>query len=331
MPKVWVFAEHRRGRPHTTAFELLTKARQLGQAEAVVLGSGAPEAAESLAQYGADTIYVGDDPVYDEWVGDPAAESLRRLIAEHQPDAVLFATLPDSREIAGRLAARLGLTLIGNAVDVLAVDAVRTTMFGGSLYVDCRIDDRPALILVRPNSFPAEPAPGPGRVVPVRTEIPAELRLVRRVEVCEDAARGPDLAGAAVVVAGGRGLGSRENFELLYELASLLENAAVGATRAVVEAGWAPAAVQVGLTGVTVRPRVYLAFGISGASQHVAGMRRSRTIIAVNTDPGAPIFKIADLGIVGDARKILPQLITALRARRGSSPESDTPAPDRAS
>jgi electron transfer flavoprotein alpha subunit len=315
MPKVWVFAEHRRGRPDTTAFELLTKARQLGQAEAVVVGAGAPEAAGPLARYGADTVYVDDNPVYDEWVGDPAAETLRRLLTEHRPDAILFATLPDSREIAGRLATRLGLTLISNAVDIRSVGAVRTTMFGGSLYVDCRIDDRPALILVRPHSFPAEPAPGQGRVVPVRVELPDGLRLVRRVEACENAARGPDLAGAAVVVAGGRGLGSRENFELLYELAVLLGNAAVGATRAVVEAGWAPPAAQVGLTGTTVRPRVYLAFGISGASQHVAGMRQSQTIIAVNTDPKAPIFKIADLGILGDARKVLPQLIEALRAR----------------
>ncbi len=322
MPKVWVFAEHRKGRPDATAFELLTRARQLGQAEAVAFGAGASKAAGPLAEYGADTVYIDDNPVYDEWVGDPAAEALRRLVAEHQPDAVLFATLPDSREVAGRLAARLGLTLISNAVDIRSVDAVRTTMFGGSLYVDCRVDDRPALILVRPNSFSAEPAPGQGRVVPVRVEVPVELRLVRRVEVCEDTARGPDLAGAAVVVAGGRGLGSRENFELLYELAALLENAAVGATRAAVEAGWAPPAAQVGLTGVTVRPRVYLAFGISGASQHVAGMRRSQTIIAVNIDPGAPVFKIADLGIVGDARKILPRLIEELRVRRAGRQEA---------
>ncbi len=322
MPKVWVFAEHRRGRPDTTAFELLTKARQLGQAEAVVLGSGAREAAAHLAEYGAEAAYVDDSPVYDEWVADPAAGALRALVAEHRPDAVLFATLPDSREIAGRLAATLGLTLISNAVDIPFVGAVRTTMFGGTLLVDCQVEDRPALILVRPNSFPAEPAPGPGRVVPVRVRIPAEARRVRRVEVCEDAPRGPDLAGAAVVVAGGRGLGSRGNFELLYELAGLLENAAVGATRAAVEAGWAPPASQVGLTGATVRPRVYLAFGISGASQHVAGMRHSQTVIAVNTDPEAPIFRLADLGLVADAPEVVRRLIDELRARR-----ADTPAP----
>lgn len=332
MPKVWVFAEHRCGRPHTTAFELLTKARQLGQPEAVVLGAGARQAADGLGRYGAETVYVDEDPVYDEWVADPAAHTLRLLIAEHRPDAVLFATLPDSREIAGRLAAQLGVTLVSNAVDVPAVGAVRTTMFGDSLYVDCLLEDRPALILVRPNILPAEPAAGAGRVVPIRAAVPAGVRRVRRVETFEDAARGPDLAAAAVVVAGGRGLGSRENFELLYELAGLLGNAAVGATRAAVEAGWAPPTLQVGLTGVTVRPKVYLAFGISGASQHVAGMRRSQTVVAVNTDPGAPIFKIANLGIVADAEKVLRRLIEALRAGRAGSPGSerppDSPAPD---
>lgn len=316
MPKLLVFAEIHDRRLDPTALELLTRARELGEAEAVVLGPGAAEAASQLGEYGAATVYAADDTVYDEYVAQPAAHTLLRLVTEHEPDALLFATLFDSRDVAGRLAARLGATLLSNVIDLPSLEVARTAIFGGSLYVDCKLKGRPVLILVRPNSFAPEPCGGSARIVPVEVEIPEDLRRARRVERHEEPTRGPRLTEAPVVVAGGAGLGAPENFELLYELADAIGEAAVGATRAAVEAGWVPHALQIGLTGATVKPSAYLAFGISGASQHVVGMKRAKTIIAVNTDENAPIFRIADLGVVGDAVKILPQLIEDVRDRK---------------
>ncbi len=316
MPKIWVFGEIHNRRLDPTALELLTRARELGEAEAVILGPGATDAAGQLGDYGATTVYAADDPVYDEYVAQPAAHALHRLVTEHTPHAVLFATLFDSRDVAGRLAARLGATLVSNVIDLPSLDVARTAIFGGSLYVDCKLQGRPVLILVRPNSFAAEPCEGSARLVSVDVGIPEDLRRARRIQRHEEPTRGPKLTAAPVVVAGGAGLGGPQNFELLYELASAIGGAAVGATRAAVEARWVPQALQIGLTGATVKPSVYLAFGISGASQHVVGMKRSKSIIAVNTDENAPILRIADMGVVGDAVKILPKLIEEVRARK---------------
>ncbi len=319
MAKIWVYAEvSEGGKVDTTALELLTKARQLdGEVEAVALGPGATEAVQKLGEFGATTVYAADDPVYAEYVAQPSAHALAELVGEHGPEMVLFAMNYDSRDIAGRLSAKLGSTLMSNAMDLVSTDRAKTAIFGGTTIVDVNLKGSPKLVIVRPKSFEPDPSGGQADVVPVEVDIPEELKKAQRVERHEEAASGPKLEEATVVIAGGRGLQEPKNFELLDQLAEALGNAAVGATRAVVDAGWVPYAYQVGQTGVTVKPGVYLAFGISGATQHIVGMKGAKKIVAVNKDEDAPIFSIADLGVVGDALKILPQLIDEVKARKG--------------
>jgi electron transfer flavoprotein alpha subunit len=290
---VWVYAEVRPEGPSPTALELLTKARSIGDEVAVVaLGPGATAAAPALGDHGAATVYASDDQVYADTLGQPAAHALHGLIREHAPDLVLFSTSYDARDVAGRLQAKLGCTLMSNASDVTSADEAQTQIFGGSRVVDVALDGpSPRLVLVRPKSFAAEPGGGTAEVVTV-----------------ED---------AKVVIAGGRGLQDPSNFKLLDDLAVAIGgNAAVGASRAVVDAGWVPYSYQVGQTGKTVKPEVYIAVGISGATQHVVGMKGAKRIIAINKDADAPIFRLADLGVVGDALAVVPKLIEEIRARR---------------
>lgn len=318
MATIWVYAEVENGKLDPTALELVTKARSLGDVEAVALGPGATEAAGPLGEHGAEIVYASDDEVYAEYVAQPHVHTLAELIGENAPDMLLFATNYDSRDIAGRLSARLGSTLMSNAMDIASVDVAKTAIFGGTTIVDVKLEGTPKIVLVRPKSFVAEPvADGEATVVPVEVEIPEEAKKARRVERHEEAATGPKLEDAPVVVSGGRGLGEPDNFKLLDELAGTIGNTAVGATRAVVDAGWVPYAYQIGQTGKTVKPTVYLAFGISGATQHIVGMKGAKKIVAINKDEEAPIFQLADLGIVGDALKILPQLIEEVRSRKG--------------
>jgi electron transfer flavoprotein alpha subunit len=224
----------------------------------------------------------------------------------------------DSRDVAGRLQARTGSTLMSNATDVLAPDRAQTQIFGGTKVVDVALEGPdPKLVIVRPKSFAPEPAGGSANVVEVAVDVPDEAKRARRVERHEETASGPKLEDAKVVVSGGRGLQQPENFELLEELAAAIGNAAVGASRAVVDSGWVPYSYQVGQTGKTVKPDVYIAVGVSGAIQHLVGMKESKRIIAINKDPDAPIFKVADVGIVGDALKIVPKLTEEIRARKG--------------
>ena len=316
MTTVWVFAEIHGGEPATSALELLTKARDLGDdVAAVVLGSGAAGAAGPLGEHGAGTVFAGEDAVFDEHLAQPRVEALHRLIKEHQPNLILFATSYDSRDVAGRLQARTASTLMSNATDVLGVDKAQTQIFGGTKVVDVDLGGPdPKLVLVRPKSFVAEPSGGTATVVEVAADVPDEARQARVVEVHEEEASGPKLEDAPVIISGGRGLQDPKNFELLNDLAKAIGNAAVGATRAVVDAGWVPYNMQVGQTGVTVKPDLYIAVGISGATQHLVGMRESKRIVAINKDPDAPILKIADLGIVGDALKVLPQLTEQIRS-----------------
>jgi electron transfer flavoprotein alpha subunit len=240
------------------------------------------------------------------------------LIGEHSPDAVLFGFSYDSRDIAARVAARLGSTVMSNATDVLDADKAQTAIFGGSQIVDVSLAGAgPKLVLVRPKSFEAEPGGGTANVVPVNVSVGDELKKAKRVERHEEEATGPKLEDAPVVVSGGRGLQDPSNFKLLEELAGAIGNAAVGATRAVVDAGWVPYAMQIGQTGKTVKPKVYLAVGISGATQHIVGMKSSDRIIAINKDADAPIFSLADLGVVGDALKVVPKLTEEVKSRKG--------------
>jgi electron transfer flavoprotein alpha subunit len=314
---VWVYAEvDKDGRPAAPALEILTKARDLGDTvAAVALGSGAKEAAQALGEHGATTVYAGDDPVFDDHLAQPRVEALHALVQEHQPNLILFASSYDSRDVAGRLQARTASTLMSNATDVLGVDKAQTQIFGGSKVVDVELGGPdPKLVLVRPKSFEPSPSGGSAEVVEVPADVPQEARTAKVVERHEEETSGPKLEEAPVVIAGGRGLQDPKNFELLNELAKAIGNTAVGATRAVVDAGWVPYNMQVGQTGVTVKPDLYIAVGISGATQHLVGMRESKRIIAINKDPDAPIFKIADLGVVGDALKVIPAVTERLRS-----------------
>ena len=319
---VWVLAETVDGTPKPVVLELLTKARSLGETTAVALGPGAAKSAETLGKYGAKKVYIHEDSAFRDVLATPAVELLARLLEKDQPELVIFGMTYDGRDVASRLSARLGTALIANATDITTKDggwAIVSPMFGGSLLVTTVPKAKaPTLVLIRPKAITAEPAASAATAQvetltdPVDTSKPVARVLRRETEK----ASGPKLEDAAIIVSGGRGLGAPENFKMLDELAAEL-GAAVGASRAVVDAGWKPYSFQIGQTGKTVKPTIYIALGISGAMQHTVGMKGAKTIIAINKDPDAPIFKLADLGVVGDVHKIVPQLIQEVRSRKG--------------
>jgi electron transfer flavoprotein alpha subunit len=331
---IWVYVEvGPDGDVAPAALELLTKARSLAAGvAAVALGPGASAAAEILGAYGASTVFASDDAVYSDHPGEPAAYSLGLLAREHEPDLILFGPSYDSRDVAGRVQAMLGSALVANVDDVLDRDHLRLTTalslwpgrpgnlrggIAGAKSVDVELTGpAPRLVLARTGAFEALPSGGSANVVAVDVEVPATRMRTRLRERHEEAGEGPRLDEARVVIAGGRGLGEPEGFALLDELAEAIGDAAVGATRPVVDAGWVPFRMQIGQTGKTVKPDVYIAVGISGAAQHVVGMKESRRIVAINSDPGAPIFEHADLRIVGDALTVVPALIAELEAAR---------------
>jgi electron transfer flavoprotein alpha subunit len=316
MASVWVFVEEADGAPNTLGLELLARARQLGEVAVVYSGPGSEEAWATLGEHGVRKIFHCDTG--DNLAGAPLARSLADLAGAESPDLILFGQAYNDRDVAGRLGARLGKTVISNAIDIdLGPDGATTTheIFGGTKVARASFTGgAPYLVIVRPKSFVAE-AIG-GKVPEVNVVQPADagrsaaLVTGRHLEERE----GPQLEEAAVIVSGGRGLGSAENYELVERLGKVL-GAATGATRAIVDAGWVPYAKQVGQTGKTVKPDVYIAAGVSGAMQHLVGMKDSKTIIAINKDADAPIFSIADLGVVGDVHKVLPKLIQALESR----------------
>jgi electron transfer flavoprotein alpha subunit len=317
--KVWVYAELDGAAPRAIALELLSLGRDLGDLEAVALGPGAREAAAKLGAHGAGRVHVNEDPAFEEYLAEPATDCLAALARSERPDVILFGFTSDSREVAGRLAARLGVGLISNAMNVTAADggfAAQVPYFGGARVATYRANSAPAIVLVRPKSFEASEKGGQAEIVEVEAGIGGDSRRAHVVERRTEAGEQVKLEDAPVVVSGGRGLGGPEHFHLVEELATALGGAA-GASRAIVDAGWVPYALQVGQTGKTVRPGVYIAAGISGAMQHTVGMKGSKVIIAINKDPEAPILKMADLGVVGDVLKILPRLTEAVNARKG--------------
>lgn len=315
MASVWVFVEEANGAPSVIGLELLAKARTMGDFTVVYVGAGSDAAFTTLGAHGAD-IVLHLDPG-SRLPSAPIAASLARLIKTDTPELILFGQAYTDRDVAGRLAAHLGVGVLSNASDVrLTDDGVETDheIFGGSQVATATSNTSPYLVLIRPKSFTAEPV---GEAQPrVETVELAEVggSGARVVESFAEERKGPQLADAAIVVSGGRGLGSAEAYELIERVAKPL-GAATGATRAIVDSGWVPYAKQVGQTGKTVKPDIYIAAGISGAMQHLVGMKDSGTIIAINRDPDAPIFSVADLGIVGDVHKVLPQLIEALESR----------------
>ena len=319
MAKIWVFAEcDTDGKVSSSALENLAKARELGDAEAVVFGPGAATAATTLGEHGAKKVYLSEDAVYHDYVAQPEAYALWKLAEQHQPDMIVFGMDYDSRDVAARVAAANNSTIMGNATDILSETKAQTQIFGGTKIVDVDLEGpNPKIVITRPKSFEASAVGGTAETEQVSIDIPDDEKGAKVVERHEEEAAGVKLEDAKVVISGGRGLLEPKNFELLEQIAKAVGNAAVGATRAVVDAGWVPYAMQVGQTGKTVKPDVYIAAGISGASQHQVGMKESKRIIAINKDPEAPIFQISDLGIVGDTMKVLPALIEEIGKRKG--------------
>lgn len=315
MANIWVFVQEVNGLPSAISLELLAKARTLGDVTAIYVGAGSDQAFATLGDHGAAAVTHLDPG--DSLVGAPVAIAMAELAETSQPDLILFGQAYDDRDVAGRLAARLGRSLLASAVDIAhgVSTTARHEILGGSMIATSELTGpKPHLVIVRPKSFVPEAVGGgtPG-VTKVDLPDPGRSRATITASHIQEK-EGPQLEEATVIVAGGRGLGSAENYALIEALAKPL-NAATGATRAIVDAGWVPYAKQVGQTGKTVKPDVYIACGVSGAMQHLVGMKDAKTIIAINKDADAPIFGVADLGIVGDVHNVLPKLIEALQNR----------------
>jgi electron transfer flavoprotein alpha subunit len=319
MAEVLVLVEHADGAVGKVTLELLTAARALGEPAAVVVGppgSAAP-LVDRLAEYGATKVYAAESDDVDRYLAAPRTEVLAGLLASAAPAAVLVASTADGKEVAARLAVRTRSGILVDAVDLAADGTATQNNFGGSVIVQSRARSGTPIVAMRPNSVTATPARASATVEPVSVSLPDAARGATVLERVEEA-RGsrPALTDASVVVSGGRGLGSAENFAIVEKLADAL-GAAVGASRAATDAGWYPHQAQVGQTGVTVSPQLYVAVGISGAIQHRAGMQTSKTIVAVNKDPEAPIFELADFGVVGDLFQVVPQATEEIAKRRG--------------
>jgi electron transfer flavoprotein alpha subunit len=325
MAAIFAFAETRDGELRKTALEAVTAARRLadgmgGEVHAVVLGgAGVGGKAADLARYGADRIFVAEDQALAKYSAEGYRSVVVDFIREHGCDVAIFPGSAMGKDLAPRVAARLdsGYAADCTGLDVEGGEVVATRpRYAGKVFSRVRFSAKPAVITVRPNVFtPVEkPAAGEVQNIPVSLDASSFRSVVREVR----AAGGEklDVSEAPVIVSGGRGLRDPEQFRLLEELADALGNAAVGASRAVVDAGWRPHGEQVGQTGKTVAPTLYFAVGISGAIQHLAGMRTSKFIVAINKDPEAPIFKVADYGIVGDLFEILPRLTDEVRKSR---------------
>jgi electron transfer flavoprotein alpha subunit len=318
MAEVLVLVEHADGALKKISAELITAARVLGEPAAVVVGKPGTAAplVDGLKAAGAAKVYVAESDDAENFLVTPVVDVLASLTESASPAAVLLAASADGKEIGGRLAARLGSGLLVDVVEVKEGATGVHSIFGGAFTVEAQATGDTPVITVRPGAIEAEPAAGAGEVANV--EVPAQAENATKITKREPAVAGdrPELTEATVVVSGGRGVGSAENFSVVEGLADSL-GAAVGASRAAVDSGYYPGQFQVGQTGKTVSPQLYIALGISGAIQHRAGMQTSKTIIAVNKDEEAPIFEIADLGIVGDLFKVAPQLTEAVKARKG--------------
>ena len=318
MAEILVLAEHTGGDVKKVTCELITLARRFGEPSVVWTGPGAEEGQERCAEFGAARVYVAADPAFDDYVVAPTAALLAQLVQEKSPALVLLAGTAEGKEIAGRLAVKTDSGVLTDAVDLTPGDdgnpVAEQSIFGGATIVHSRVKRGTPIVAMRPNAVAPEPAPGAAELAAVSLASEATGAKVTGRVVAERGER-PDLTEASIVVSGGRGTGGAEGFEIIETLADAL-GAAVGASRAVTDAGWYPHQFQVGQTGKTVSPQLYMAIGISGAIQHRAGMQTSKTIIAVNKDPEAPIFELADFGVVGDLFKVVPQLLEEIGKRR---------------
>ena len=316
---IWVYGEVVDDVVTSTTLEMVTKAAQVGTAEVILLGPAPDNAVDLLGEHGASKVYRSVDPVFRDYLTLPAAAVMETLIRQHQPAAVLFASSYGGRDVAAAISASLDCGAITDVADFTLTDGAveaKIPALGASYWnTSTLVHDDVKILLVRPKAFEPASNPKTPAVEEIAATDDAELCRVRVKERVTAKAEGPQLDGAKVIVSGGRGLAGAENFDMLRELADLL-GGAVGATRAVVDSGWVPYSLQIGQTGKTVKPDLYIACGISGAVQHLAGMKDSKLIIAVNKDADAPIFQMCDLGIVGDVFKVVPQLIEEIKARK---------------
>jgi len=316
MAEVLVLVEHVDGAPKKVTLELLTLARSLGEPAAVFVGNGADNAKEKLAEYGATKIYVAGDAELDSYLVAPKAEVLAQVVQQSSPAAVLIPSSPEGKEVAGRLAVKLDSGVITDAIGVADGFVATQSIFGGAFNVQSKVSKGTPIITVRPNSTAPEPAPAQPTEEQVSVTLSDAAKKAKVLDrVTEKKGGRPELTEAAIVVSGGRGLGDGKNFDIIEKLADTL-GAAVGASRAATDAGWYPHTNQVGQTGKTVSPQLYMAIGISGAIQHRAGMQTSKTIVAINKDPEAPIFELVDFGIVGDLFNVVPQLTEEIEKRK---------------
>jgi electron transfer flavoprotein alpha subunit len=319
MAEVLVLVDHVDGQVRKSTFEALTAAARLGEPAAVFVGAGAQAAAEALGRYGATKVYAVESAEVTDHLVAPVAEVLAALVEQTSPVAVLLPASNDGKEVAGRLAIKTSSGLVTDAVDLTPAEGggVQTvqSVFAGSYTVTSVITQGCPVVTLKPNSIPVQEAGGPAPAVEqVDVAVSDVAKAARITERKEKAASGrPSLTEAAIVVSGGRGTGG--DFGPVEAFADSL-GAAVGASRAAVDAGWYPHSSQVGQTGVSVSPQLYVAAGISGAIQHRAGMQTSKTIVAVNKDPEAPIFELVDYGIVGDLHTVLPQATEEIGERQ---------------
>jgi electron transfer flavoprotein alpha subunit len=317
MAEILVLAEHSGESVKKVTTELLTLARRFGEPAVVWTGPGADSGRDRLAEYGAAKVFVSAGAEFDDYVAAPKAELLASLVADKSPAAVLVASTAEGREVAARLAVKTGSGLITDAVGLDEGLVAEQSIFGGAIIVQSKVRTGTPVVAVRPNAIAPEPADGPAELENVSVEVSDASKTAQVTErVVQERGERPELTEASIVVSGGRGVGSAENFALIEKLADTL-GAAVGASRAATDAGWYPHQFQVGQTGKTVSPQLYLAVGISGAIQHRAGMQTSKTIMVINKDPEAPIFELADFGVVGDLFQVVPQLTGEIQKRHG--------------
>jgi electron transfer flavoprotein alpha subunit len=316
MAQVLVLAEHDGSEVKKVTFELLTLARRFGDPVLVWAGPGAADAQPRLAEFGAVTVYVSEQPELAEYAVAPVVDLVEKLTGETEPSVVMIASTAEGKEVAGRLAVRTGSGVLTDVVDVGDGLTAEQLNFGGSVIVHSKVKTGTPIITVRSNSIAPEASAAAAEIKPVEVAF-KESSLTAKVteRVAAQRSERPDLTEASIVVSGGRGTGSEDGFKIIEQLADSL-GAAVGASRAVTDAGWYPHQFQVGQTGKTVSPQLYMAVGISGAIQHRAGMQTSKTIVAINKDPEAPIFELADFGIVGDLFQVVPQLVEEIGKRK---------------
>ncbi|MDP6559881.1 MAG: electron transfer flavoprotein subunit alpha/FixB family protein [Candidatus Binatia bacterium] len=318
---IWVYAEVVEDKISSTTLEMLSKAADMGTAEAVLLGPAPEGAVEVLGSHGASKVLWASDELYRDYLVLPAVETVTQLIQKHQPAIMLFASSYAGRDVAASVSAKLDCGAITDVGDFTlkegSVEATIPALGGSYQNTSTLVSNGTKILLVRPKSFEPKPHNMTASVEKIEASSDQTLQKVRVTDRVTDKQEGPSLEGAKVVVSGGRGLKGEEHFEMLRQLADLL-GGAVGGSRAVVDAGWVPYSYQIGQTGKTVKPDLYIACGISGAVQHLSGMKESKTIVSINKDPEAPIFQISDLGIVGDLFQVIPQLIEEIKKRKGA-------------